>query len=66
MAGVKITAARDVVGLGQGGQLRTIRHYEYTIEDKGPFIFEIDQAEDSPDRLKVAIDKTRKSLEQPL
>ena len=38
---VTLVAARDTVQLEQSGKLRSIRHYEYTVDELGPFVFEV-------------------------
>jgi len=59
----KIISARDWKEVDPAGKVNTFAIYEYTLGDLGPFIVKTPTAEDSPEKLKAAIDAKRAILE---
>lgn len=62
----RIVGARETVTLGPKGELVRVAQYEFTLDDHGPFLFEIPKEQDSPEALKEAIKEKEKILAQTL
>ena len=60
---IRIISARDRKEVDPTGKIEEFAIYEYNIGDLGPFIFKTPKDEDSPDKLKEAIDNKRAILQ---
>lgn len=55
----KVTDARDTVRLGPGGTLIGFTRYEYTLDDLGPFVYEVKSAEDTPEAFLKEVERRK-------
>lgn len=63
MAEVKITDARDTIKLMPGGLLKGYTRYEYMLGDIGPFTYEVESTQDTPEKLLAEIERRKRILE---
>jgi len=59
----KIISARDWKEIDPAGKVQTFAIYEYTIGGLGPFVFKTPTDQDTPEKLKEAINAKRTIIE---